>query len=84
MILTMVGCFVAIYENSYILLGGSLLLTMHLTLDNFDKLLKMGLSIGNQVTMREISDVWMHTHLFKVEKDDYVDPVERVRQDIEA
>ena len=84
MLLSLVGCFVAIYEHAYILLGSALLLTIHLTLANFDKLLQMSLSIGNLATMRETSDLWMHTHLFRVEQDDYMDPVARVRQDIEA
>ena len=75
---------VAIYEQGYILLGCALFLTVHLTLDNLDKLLKMSLSIGNQATMRETNDLWMHMHLFSVEKDDYVDPVERVRQEIDS
>ena len=79
LILPLVNCFITIYERAYILLGSALLLTIHLTLDNFDKLLQICIAIGNLATMREMSDIWMHTHLFKVEKDDYMDPVERVR-----
>lgn len=39
----------------------------------------MSLAIANRATMREMADLWMHPHLFKVERDDSVDEIQRVR-----
>ena len=37
-VLSLVGCFVAVFENGRVILGGSLLLTVHYMLINFEKL----------------------------------------------
>jgi len=77
-LLSIVSCLVNIYEQSMVVWGTALFLTLHLMLDNFEKLLQLSIAVANKATMRELSDLWMHTHFFKVVKD-AVDPIERVR-----
>ena len=43
----------------------------------------MSIAVAHKGTVRELSDIWMHAHFYKLIKNDYQDPVERVRQEIE-
>ena len=68
-----------IYEQNMVFFGAALFATVYFMLENLEKLLQMSLSIANRATMREMADLWMHPHLFKVERDDSVDELQRVR-----
>ena len=80
-VLSLVSCLVNIYEHNMLVIGAALLLTFHMMLDNFDKLLQLSIAVASKATMRELNDIWMHIHLFTVVKN-AIDPIERVRQDI--
>ena len=82
-LLAIVGCFVTIFKENLILLGGTFFLTVFLAFNNLEKLMEMSHAIANRGTMREFKDVWMHPHLFVAERDDGMDPVARVRQEVE-
>ena len=77
-LLRLVSCLVNIYEQNMLVFGTALLLTFYMMLDNFDKLLQLSTAVASKATMRELSDVWMHIHLFNVVKT-AIDPIERVR-----
>ena len=57
------------FENGKVFLGSALFLTVHYMLINFEKLVQLVYAIGNISTVREIADLWMHPHLFRIESE---------------
>ena len=81
--LKLVGSMVTIYEQNCVFFGSALLFVSYFLLRTFDKLLQLSLAIANRATVRELSDLWMHTHLFKVERDDAEeDPLAQIHHEI--
>ena len=77
--LRIVSSFVTVYEQNLLFLGLALAFVWFQILKSFEKLLQLSLAIANCTTVRELSDLWMHTHLFKIEREDIADPLQMVQ-----